>query len=246
MSHPVVASDTVARIEAIRRLLPQVEISVRSCSRSLMGLRRNASGALVLRIDPELLLDPDYPVSVSEWILRRGRGGVGTVLQHCLSRVETRRSERAAASAFKRLADMPIIGPVADLHALTRDIHAGWFSDLPNAVVRWGRNPPRRRLRHIRFGCYRRATGQIDISPRLARPWIATSFLLHVIHHELCHHRQAMRPVIRREGVHSPRFRDWERQFPGYVEAITWERLALPWLLDDACPPWYHPLTESP
>lgn len=135
------------------------------------------------------------------------------------------------------------------LQSTAQRIHAAWFADLPPVPVNWGRHPPRRRLTHLRFGCYRRVQRRIEITPRLALPWIATAFLEHVLHHEYCHHRQAMQPVgrfSRREGVHSPRFRTWERSFPGFAEAHRWETLALPWLLDGTPPPWYRPQRSLP
>ncbi len=210
-----------------------------------MGLRRDRlGGSLVLRVDPDLLTDPDYPVSVAGWVQRRGRGGTGSELQRCLTAATERRTLRQVARAGESLVGTPTIGEGANgttLASLANQVHATWFAELPAALVTWGRRPPGRRLRHIRFGCYRRASRAIDITPRLCRPWIAISFLTHVLHHEYCHHRQAMMPLARREKAHSPRFRAWERAFPGYQAAIRWERLALPWLLDDACPPWYVP-----
>ena len=234
--------DPHAGAVALQHVLPEVRLVLRSCRSSLMGLRRDPrDGQLVLRVDPDLLTDPDYPVSVANWVRRRGRGGTGPELQRCLQAATHRRNQRQVERASEALAGTPTIGEGASLANLASQVHATWFADLPMAQVSWGRRPPGRRLRHIRFGCYRRASHAIEITPRLDRPWIAISFLTHVLHHEYCHHRQAMTPLVRREGAHSPRFRAWERAFPDYQLAIRWERLALPWLLDDARPPWYRP-----
>jgi predicted metal-dependent hydrolase len=97
--------------------------------------------------------------------------------------------------------------------------------------IGWSR-ATRGRLRSIRFGSYQRQTGQIRIHPRLARPWIADLFLDAVIHHELCHHRQACDPV-RGERTHSARFRAWDRAFPGHADAERWMRAHLPRMLAD-------------
>jgi hypothetical protein len=137
-------------------------------------------------------------------------------------------------------------GAETRLPAIAERVHATWFADLPPVPVAWGRHPPGRRLTHLRFGCYRRQNRRIEITPRLALPWVATIFLEHVLHHEYCHHRQAMTPPARREGVHSPRFRTWERAYPGFAEAHRWETLALPWLLDGTPPPWYRPQRSNP
>ncbi len=159
-----------------------------------------------------------------------------------MQRASSRLAEQAVATSDGTAGALATLGegPSQQLDELAATIHQAWFHDLPLAPVAWGRNPPRRRLTHLRFGCYRRRKCCIEISPRLSRPWIATVFLEHVLFHEYCHHRQAMHPSLRREGVHSPRFRAWERAFHGYAQALAWERLALPWLLDDTPPPWYR------
>jgi len=196
-----------------------------------------------MRLHPEVLLEPDWSVSLVEWAQRRGRGGAGTGVRTLLHACQQRLARERAAREGTWAADLPVVGATITEHlaAHAEAVRAAWFADLPRITVTWSRNPPRRRLSHLRFGCFRRRERCISISPRLARPWIASVFLNHVLHHEYCHLRQAEQPTARREGVHSPRFRSWERTFPGYADALRWEHLALPWLLDDDPPPWYRP-----
>lgn len=237
---------------ALRADLPGFTIEVRRTRRSLLGLRRHPSIGLVLRIHPELLVDADCTVSITEWVRRRGRGGPGAALRGLLQRASARMAATAAAGAATWASGITTHGEVATeqlLQSAAQRVHAAWFADLPAVPVSWGRQPPRRRLTHLRFGCYRRVQQRIEITPRLALPWVATAFLEHVLHHEYCHHRQAMQPIGRsgrREGVHSPRFRSWERSFPDFAAAHRWEALALPWLLDGTPPPWYRPQRRLP
>ena len=237
-------------LAVLRASLPDITILIRRTRRSLVGLRRDQRRGLILRLHPELLIDADCTVSIREWVLRRGRGGAGRELRALLHRASTRLAIKAADVSDAWAASCPILGEGAEWGVIlarhAHHIHQAWFADLPAAPVTWGRRPPGRRLSHLRFGCYRRTKRSIELCPRLARPWIAPVFLEHVLHHEYCHHRQAMTPLARRERMHSTRFRTWEGAFTGYADALRWERLALPWLLDDTPPPWYRLPRSSP
>ncbi len=243
---------SLATLAALRAGLQGMTVEIRRTRRSLLGLRRHPTVGLVLRIHPELLVDADCTVSIPEWVRRRGRGGPGADLRGLLQRASARMAAAAAETSAAWVVGITTIGDAgADLilQSAAQRIHATWFADLPTVPVAWGRHPPRRRLIHLRFGCYRRVQRRIEITPRLALPWVASAFLDHVLHHEYCHHRQAMQPISRfsrREGVHSTRFRTWERSFPGFAEAHRWETLALPWLLDGTPPPWYRPPRSLP
>ncbi len=245
MDHDPSREPPAAILSRLRANLPDHVVEVRSSTRSLLGMRRSTSGHLIVRVHSELLNDADCPVLVAEWVKRRGKGGPGQSLSRLLHAAMSRRAQEQASGSHDWLAMQPILGSTlpadADncLRKLAAQVHHNWFADLPVAPIIWGRRPPRRRLSHLRFGCYRRKSNSIELSPRLARPWIARGFIEHVLHHEYCHHRQAMTPLLRREGVHSPRFRAWEQTYPDLTDALRWEHLALPWLLDDSPPPWY-------
>ena len=124
--------------------------------------------------------------------------------------------------------ELPTIGEGFDFTACYRQVHERWFADLSRPSFRWARNPGEsRRLRSIRFGCYHRNPhAEIRVHPRLRQPWVAALFVEAVLHHELCHHRQAEDPKWR-ERHHSHRFRQWERQLPDFGLMKHWERLNL-------------------
>lgn len=225
-------------LERLTASLPGVAVRVRRARRTLLSLHRDRGGRVSLGIDPRVLLNPDHSVLIVDWVRRGGRGGVGATLRTALTGVLREGIQQRLAAVPAELSGLPMVGPRVDLAALAAAVHARWFSDLPMPAVAWAR-AAHRRLSAIRFGCYRRGPpARITIHPRLARPWVAQVFLEHVLFHELCHHRQACRPV-RRERIHGPRFRAWEAAFPGHALALAWERALLPCLLDDAAPPWY-------
>lgn len=236
------------RLSALSRQLPGVEVRLRRLRRSLLSVRRG-SDRLILTLHPSVIYDPDCSVLIGAWVAHRGRHGTSQRLRAWLDDIRQRNLSADMEMHRIRLRGMETIGVDSDVQARAARIHAAAFADLDLPLLRWSRNPPRRRLRHLRFGCYRRSPQPvIEISPRLARPWVAACFFDHVLHHELCHHRQHRCGAPRSEGIHSKRFRAWERGFPGHDEALFWERMALAWLLDDSEPPWYRdaPCTAPP
>jgi predicted SprT family Zn-dependent metalloprotease len=239
--------DEVEVAEALRSYLPlgvELTVRLRRNRRTLLGLR-GTPRSWHLTVHPAVLSNNAWSVCIGEWLTRRGRGGAGADLHDLLASVRAA-ANQADPQALLRIAQLPTIGGGFDLDAAMARMHRDWFGDLPCPTVAWARRPPARRLSHLRFGCYRRrGGGSVELNPRLARPWVARCFVDHVIHHELCHHRQALHPLSRRERPHSPRFKRWEAEFPGLDDAIAWERQALTWLLEDRNPPWYQANQES-
>lgn len=225
---------------ALADALPGIRIRLRRSRRTLLSLRHGPHGPH-LGIDPRLLEQPGAPELIVEWVSRRGRGGAGAGLRDLLTRVQREGLGERLRSVPPAIAGLPVLGGTPDLEAVCAAVHGRWFADLPPVAIGWARMA-HRSLRAIRFGCYRRGDpARISIHPRLARPWVARVFLEHVVFHELCHHRQAHQPLWRRERMHSPRFRSWERAYPAHAEALAWEKAALPCLLDDTPPPWSVP-----
>ena len=234
------------RLDELRAALPATIITLRRNRRTLLSLRGSTSSSR-MTIHPVLLSNPDWSVPIIDWVRRRGRGGAGSQLRAALRAAQQELASVLVATVSTGVADEPVLGGPPDLRGILQLIHARWFADLPIPAIGWARHR-RGRISGIRFGCYRRqpAPGRISINPRLARPWTATCFLEHVIHHELCHHRQAHQPTLRRERIHSPRFRAWEGGYPLLPRALAWEHSALPWLLDDQPPPWHRGASCQP
>lgn len=226
-------------LAVLRSALPGVDLRLRQNRHTLLSLR-GVPGRLRLSLHPQVLADADHVAAIADWVARRGRGGAGTRLRAVLVRTRERIGTVADPARWAEAAQLPTIGAEVRLEAILTQILERDFPDLPRPAIHWARRR-HGRLVTIRFGVYRRRPrpGRIALNPRLDRPWIAAAFIAHVVHHELCHHRQACQPAVARETAHSPRFRAWEHTFPEYHQARAWERTALPWLLDDRPPPWY-------
>lgn len=195
--------------------------------RVLLSLRQQKQGGRTLSIHSDLLAHRQAIDDLPQWIQSRGTQRSSS-LQEALSAVW----HHIHRQQITQHLDLPAIGDTVDLQESLLRIHRTWFARFSAPRIHWARSSPRRKLRHIRFGCYRKGPPAIiSINPRLRQPWIASAFLDHVIFHELCHHAIASETRLRHETAHGPRFRQLERQFPHHENAIAWERANLVRLL---------------
>lgn len=124
-------------------------------------------------------------------------------------------------------------GDVYDLKGMRDRLNKKFFGGHVTARITWGRQPPRRRRRHIGFGAYYRDLDLIRMNPLLDQSWVPKFFVEYIVYHEMCHAFLAF-DLFGREGIHTPRFRAMEKRFPKFDEALTWERENLDRLLGHA------------
>lgn len=121
-------------------------------------------------------------------------------------------------------------GEVYDLRDMRDRLNKRFFGGHVTARITWGRQPPRRRRRHIGFGAYYRDLDLIRVNPLLDQTWVPKFFVEYIVYHEMCHAFLAF-DLFGREGIHTPRFRELEKRFPKFDEALAWERESLDRLL---------------
>jgi hypothetical protein len=117
------------------------------------------------------------------------------------------------------------------LDAILEDVRARFFSDCAAVNICWGRWGGRARQRSIRFGAYLPEKLLIRIHPALDQDFVPRLFVEFIVYHELLHHVIPPTRVNGRHQIHSPAFRQRERQFPAYVEAMAWRKRSLRRLL---------------
>jgi hypothetical protein len=126
---------------------------------------------------------------------------------------------------------LPNRGRQHDLDLILGDLRARYFPDCTAVTIRWGRWSGRTRTRSIRFGTYLPGEKLIRIHPALDQVFVPRSFVEFIVYHELLHH---VIPPVRVNGryqIHSAAFRQREREFPAYAEAIAWRQQCLRLLL---------------
>lgn len=126
-----------------------------------------------------------------------------------------------------------------DLAPIVTRLIRDHFPGMGQATITWGRQSVskgrRSRKRTIQLGSYRHDGDLITIHPALDADYVAPVYLEMVVYHELLHRAQALETPVgnRPRLVHDARFRKAERAFPGYAEAMVWERENLHRLLRD-------------
>jgi predicted SprT family Zn-dependent metalloprotease len=126
---------------------------------------------------------------------------------------------------------LPNRGRYHDLDAILDDLRARFFPDCPAVRIYWGRWSGRARPRSIRFGAYLPEARLIRIHPALDQAFVPRYFVEFIVYHELLHH---VIPPVRMNGrnqIHSPEFRQRERDFPAFAAAMAWRKLSLRRLL---------------
>lgn len=118
-------------------------------------------------------------------------------------------------------------GRCYDLDRIAKELMVEFFGETLDVAITWGRNalPGRRRRRHIQLGAYYHHQRLIRIHPVLDAPDIPEFFVRFVVYHELLHAKlDPQHDDNGRRRLHTPEFRQLERLFPHYREAIAFER----------------------
>jgi hypothetical protein len=126
---------------------------------------------------------------------------------------------------------LPNRGRFHDLEMILTALRARYFPDSAGVSICWGRWSGRTRTRSIRFGTYFPDAKLIRIHPALDQAFVPRLFVEFIVYHELLHH---VIPPVRVKGryqIHSAAFRQREREFPAYAEAMAWRQQFLHRLL---------------
>jgi predicted metal-dependent hydrolase len=83
----------------------------------------------------------------------------------------------------------------------------------------------------MRFGVYCPETRHIRIHPALDQAFVPRYFVEFIVYHELLHHVMPAVQVGGRYYAHTEAFRQRERAFPRYAEAVAWRQRHLRQLL---------------
>ncbi|HLL53467.1 MAG TPA: hypothetical protein VK447_07980 [Myxococcaceae bacterium] len=224
-------NEVLARAERLAfRLSSDLKMAVKlsvTDNRSTMVSFRRATTHLALRIHHMFLDAPEPVVQAIADYAGRGRRRAGPVLDRYIRHQQPLiRQERHA-----RESDLEPRGRHFDLRALFDRINDEHFQGNIQARIGWGRMPGKRRRKSIRLGVYDHQTREIRIHPALDRPDVPQYFVEFIVFHEMLHQ---LFPSSGEDGrrVHHPRaFRDREKAFPRYAEALAWEKQNLRVLL---------------
>src|SRR5262245_56985156 len=196
-------------------------------NRSVLLSFRRKPGRVELRLHRMFLHAPTTVVQALARSLRRtsrsADGEVRRFMNDNLHRVRrTRRGFPPLQSG----------GRVHDLRAVYARLNERFFAGRLRVPITWGRGSGRARRGGLTFGSYDPVLGLIRIHPVLDRREVPAYFLESVVYHEMLHHHLGGVPDrAGRTVYHSRAFRQAEVLYPGYREALAWEKENLPQLL---------------
>lgn len=110
-----------------------------------------------------------------------------------------------------------------DLEAIYQTLNREYFGNQVQAQITWGRRPPRRPRRSIRFGAYNSEEQLIRINPLLDQAFVPRYVVENIVFHEMLHQINPPQRLNSRWSIHTPAFRRAERRFPHFEQAEAWQ-----------------------
>jgi hypothetical protein len=130
-----------------------------------------------------------------------------------------KKTERSSSATCMRTQ-----GRFYNLREIFGDINQEYFQGSITASISWGKASVRRLVRKRTLGTYCRTTHTIRINPVLDRRSIPLYFIRYVVYHEMLHSNIKEEKRNGRRSVHSAEFREKERLFREYQNAVSWEK----------------------
>lgn len=107
------------------------------------------------------------------------------------------------------------------------------FGGRIKASIKWTSRSkrPRRKHKSIKYGCYVVEDKCIRINRALDRAFVPRFFLEYIVFHEMLHEHLPPRQKNGRTSFHFAEYVKAEQAFPGYRQAVVWEKANLDRLL---------------
>jgi len=115
-------------------------------------------------------------------------------------------------------------GKEFDLLEIYNRLNNEYFNNSLNVRITWGRSYQRRRVKTRQLGNYNEKQKLIRISPVLDNKVVPMYYLEFIVYHEMLHAYLGVKKINGRRSVHNKEFKEKERHFKFYNEAITWEK----------------------
>jgi hypothetical protein len=187
---------------------------------TLISLRPAPGGVMKLSLH-HMFLDapPEVRKALAAWVRRPRARKPGDVLDDFI-RAQAHLVQRPTKPRQQRLITQ---GKHHDLQALFDRVNAEEFGGAMTAAITWGRMPPPRKRRSIRFGSYSPAENLIRMHPLLDQEFVPRFFVEYIVFHEMLHEFFGIEETASgRRSIHPKVFRDRERHYKLYDLATAW------------------------
>ena len=189
-------------------------------NRSVMiSVRGNAAAGYHLRVQQLFRQAPEAVWGALVDHVRGTGGGTSTILRQYVRRHQ----HLLKPQRQRRPRTLQTQGRHFDLKAIYQTLNRDYFGNQVQARITWGRQPPRRSRRSIRFGAYNSAERLIRINPLLDQAFVPRYVVENVVFHEMLHQTNPPQRINGRWSIHTPAFRRAERRFPHFEQAEAWQ-----------------------
>lgn len=210
-------ADALAK-KIARRVGFPVRLAVTDNRSSMLTFRREGH-VIALRIHHMFLAAPDEVVEALADYTSRKRSAASKVIDSFIDQqgARIRRLRRAGEK-------LSAVGKWLNLQELFDEVNRTHFDNRIEARIGWGRTPKGRRRKSIRLGVYEHRSREIRIHASLDAPDVPRYFVEFIVFHEMLHQ-------LFPDEHHPKAFRERERTFPKYAQALAWEEQHLKRLL---------------
>lgn len=198
----------------------RVKIVYTDNSRVMISSRFSPDGIMVVRLHHMFRgINGKIATALAEYLEKRDRRS-GEVISEFI------RSNSQAVKKKPR-ASIPSIEMQGEHHDLARyfmHLNERYFDGKVNAWITWGQRTRRKGKNHIRLGSYNFEHRVIRIHPALDKEWVPRYYIESVIYHEMLHAYFGVKNKNGRCQYHTKAFREREKMFSHYEQAIKWEK----------------------
>jgi hypothetical protein len=115
-------------------------------------------------------------------------------------------------------------GRYYDLQKIFDSLNKQYFNSRITTSVTWGKRRRCSGTQKVTLGSYNRDKNMIRINPILDKIIIPAYFVEFIVYHEMLHADIGIGERKGRRVIHSPEFKQRERLFTYYYEAVAWEK----------------------
>ncbi len=116
-------------------------------------------------------------------------------------------------------------GKYYHLKEIYSKLNKNYFKNQIDLNITWFKKPIYRTFSHITYGSYNRLLKLIRINEILDKATVPLYFVEYVVYHEMLHHIcPSYIDSQGKERVHTPLFKQREREFPHFEKAKWWEK----------------------
>ncbi len=194
-----------------------IALTLTNNTASMLSIREKASGIFIRLHSMFLNAGNDVLDEICEFLKRKKRA---------IPRVREfiNRNKGELGERKPRLIHIKTQGSYYNLSEIYETLNREYFSNRVSSVITWGNKSSRRMSRKRRLGSYQKDTDTIRISPFLDSRKVPRYFIEYIVYHEMLHAALAIETGNGRQKVHSKDFKQQERLFKYYKQALQWEQ----------------------